>query len=109
MNRFQHLAGKIAEEAGEVAQRAIKLQIFGPHETQQGHDMDNIERLEEEVNQLFAQWEMLCEELRYEALQSTAHEQIKAKRKAVEKWMQHSREVGLLQDQEPEQEYRPGE
>lgn len=49
MTRCQYLLGKIAEEAVEVAQRALKAQQFGLEEVQKGHGETNEERLFHEV------------------------------------------------------------
>lgn len=53
MNADQYHLGKIAEEAVEVAQRALKAQQFGLGEVQPGQDFDNLERLMNEFHDLF--------------------------------------------------------
>ena len=49
VSRTQYLLGKFAEEAVEVSQRAMKAQLFGLDDSQEGH-ADNYTRLKEEFN-----------------------------------------------------------
>lgn len=53
MKSDQYHLCKIAEEAVEVAQRALKAQQFGLGEVQPGQDQTNLERLEGEFHDLF--------------------------------------------------------
>jgi len=53
MNGDQYHLCKIAEEAVEVAQRALKAQQFGLGEVQSGQDFNNLERLMDEFHDLF--------------------------------------------------------
>lgn len=50
----QHILMKIAEEAAEVSQRALKAALFGPDETQPGQPDDNTTRLHHELADLEA-------------------------------------------------------
>lgn len=59
MTEIQYLLGKIAEEASEVAQMAIKCANFGLHETRTVDDPTNFSRLAEELDDL----EFMCEKL----------------------------------------------
>lgn len=43
----------IIEEAAEVIQRATKMQRFGIDEVQKGQGLDNLERLSQEIGNLF--------------------------------------------------------
>jgi hypothetical protein len=52
MGPDQFLLCKIAEEASEVAQRALKAQQFGLGEVQSGHPLNNMDRLIEELKDL---------------------------------------------------------
>jgi hypothetical protein len=61
MNADQYHLGKIAEEAVEVAQRALKAQQFGLGEVQPGQDFDNLERLMGEFHDLFTTFENFCD------------------------------------------------
>lgn len=49
MNARQYILMKIAEEATEVAQRALKAQQFGLDQTEPGKTQNNAERLEGEL------------------------------------------------------------
>lgn len=48
----QYILTKIAEEASEVAQRALKAAQFGPDQIEPGQELTNAERLIEEVYDL---------------------------------------------------------
>lgn len=61
MNADQYHLGKIAEEAVEVAQRALKAQQFGLGEVQPGQDLDNLERLVDEFHDLFTTFQNFCD------------------------------------------------
>lgn len=52
MSAQQYILMKIAEEASEVAQRALKAQQFGVDQTEPGRDRDNAERLCDELTDL---------------------------------------------------------
>lgn len=57
MNLTQHLLGKLAEEAAEVAQIALKAQYFGLDEVyagQVGEPLSNAERIHRELDDLMA-------------------------------------------------------
>lgn len=54
MTHQQHLLMKIAEEAAEVAQRALKAAFFGVHEIQKDRADDNNTRLMRELADLEA-------------------------------------------------------
>ncbi|MEM8499880.1 MAG: hypothetical protein AAF542_17790 [Pseudomonadota bacterium] len=61
MTLEQHLLGKLAEEASEVAKIALKAQQFGLHEVREGQSLSNAERIYEELNDLEASVRMLCD------------------------------------------------
>lgn len=60
MNRFQYLLSKLAEEAAEIAQIALKTQQFGQDEVYEC--LSNIERVNVEFNDLLAVVELLNKE-----------------------------------------------
>lgn len=59
MTRTQYLLARVAEEAAEVAQRALKAQAYGINEVQPEQARDNAERLIQEFNELIAVMQML--------------------------------------------------
>lgn len=61
MKQDQYHLGKIAEEAVEVAQRALKAQQFGLGEVQPGQNKDNLERLIDEFHDLFTTFQNFCD------------------------------------------------
>lgn len=93
MNLTQYLLGKLAEEAAEVAQMALKCQQFGLgdiyiHEP-------NSERLRCELYDLMAIIELLnkAAHLAYISPNNFDCKNIK-----IMEWAQHSCEIGLLSD-----------
>jgi len=68
MTRLQLLLGKVAEEAAEVSQRALKAQQFGLDEVQTGQDQTNEQRLHGELIDLRAVIEMVEDEARVRLL-----------------------------------------
>ena len=71
---------KIAEEAAEVAQEALKCQTFGLHDTY-GDNGTNVERLKNEFNDLLGVVELLAEEGKVDV--SADKERIAAKKQKV--------------------------
>lgn len=57
--KIQYLLGCLAEESAEVGQRAIKAVRFGLDEVQRGQNKTNFDRLDDEVHDLIAVYEML--------------------------------------------------
>lgn len=91
MNLTQYLLGKLAEEATEVAQMALKCQKFGLSDEFEGKV--NSERLRGELDDLNAILELLSRHKRFNYIpppcQNSAH-------KKVLKWAQYSADIGLL-------------
>lgn len=54
MNTLQYYLTKLAEEASEVAQIALKTQQFGPYEKHPGLSFNNYERCHQELNDMLA-------------------------------------------------------
>lgn len=103
MTRLQLLLGKVAEEAAEVAQRALKAQQFGLEEVQDGQDQDNADRLHNELIDLRAVVEMVEEEadvsLFAVGIESMGTEPfaITLKKQKVERYLQLSQSLGLVE------------
>lgn len=92
MNRTEHLLTILAEECSEVAQRACKALRFGLADVQEDQDEDNQRRLEREAADVMTMFEMLGVKIR--------DEDKVAKRARVEKYLEYSRKVGTLKDEE---------
>lgn len=98
MNNTQYLLGKLAEEAAELAQIAIKAQQFGPHEVfggQKGILLSNAERIQEEFNDVLGVIRML----NLECDSSIEHRPPawEEKMRKVDKWRKYARELGLTE------------
>lgn len=90
MNETQHLLTILAEECAEAAQRASKAIRFGMADIEKGQDEHNRRRLEREVADVVAMSEMLGLNIRAEDKA--------AKVERVKKYMDYSREVGMLEE-----------
>lgn len=91
MNKTQYLLAKLAEESVEVAQRALKAQVFGVEEVQPGQALDNTQRLIGEFTDLVAVYEMLN-------LPWPQREAIEAKKHRVVKYSLLSQQQGQLSE-----------
>lgn len=96
MNKQQYLLIKLAEEASEVAQIALKTAQFGLHETYPGQPKSNIDRVLAEVTDLLAILEMLDVELELKI--SIDREEVEKKMTKVRKYLAISRELGEVHD-----------
>lgn len=94
MDRLQLLLGKLAEEACEIGQIALKTQHFGMDEKCPGQPYTNAERCHQEINDLLAIIEMLNDEYSFKFNPSRL--QILAKKKKVNKYAEYSAELGQL-------------
>jgi NTP pyrophosphatase (non-canonical NTP hydrolase) len=88
MNETEYLLFVVAEECGEVAQRACKAARFGMFEVQPGQQEDNKRRIERELADLIATAELLGFKIR--------DEDKTAKVEKLRKFMAYSREIGIL-------------
>lgn len=95
MNRKEHLLSIVAEECGEVAQRATKAMRFGLKEIQPGHTQTNAVRLMGEFADLIGVIEMLQAEGHLPPVPEGGPE---AKKKQVEHYLKYSKSLGLLDE-----------
>lgn len=95
MNYREYLLACLAEGCAEVAQRAIKALRFGPYNIQDGQSLNNTERINVELTDLWAVVELLeeCGWLE-SALDSDA---INTKKVKVLKSAKYSEECGPLE------------
>lgn len=95
MTKDEHFLMCLAEECAEVAQRITKALRFGLDETQEGHALNNRERITEELYDLTAV-ATLCER-RGLILGVVPNERtIQTKRDKIERYLNISREQGTL-------------
>jgi len=96
MGPDQYFLSKIAEEANEVAKRALKAQQFGIYEVQQGQDFDNFERLVMEFHDLVTTFdEMICRTARESAILPTNTVR-KVRLKKMQKYLKLSQELNQV-------------
>lgn len=97
MTNEQYLLGKLAEEASELAQIAIKAQHFGLGETQCGQGDDfptNAKRIEAEFNDVLGVIDLLNEECGAGIDESDLR--ISAKKFKTAKWRRYAAELGRV-------------
>lgn len=94
MNKQQYLLTKLAEEAAEVGQRALKMQQFGKEEKEPGQDFTNEQRLNQELNDLSMIVRLLKEECGLDLYTDPWWFDIKKPK--VEKYMKYSQELGMV-------------
>ena len=94
MSRNQALLLRVMEECCEVGQRCSKAMNFGINEVQSGQAKDNAERIRDEFADIMGVYKMLADE---GILLWPTQEQIDAKAPRVEKYLQLSRERGMVE------------
>lgn len=97
MNRTEMLLTILAEECGEVAQRATKILRFGATEMRSDETINNTKKLEVEFNDLLAMVEMLRNE-GIVIYQNTVLQQAKIDK--VEHYLKYSEKIGTLTNNE---------
>ncbi|MBO6509736.1 MAG: hypothetical protein JJ979_14885 [Roseibium sp.] len=96
MKREQFLLVKLAEEANEVSQRALKAAQFGLDEVQAGQSETNEQRLQAELSDMYGIVWMLGQD--HDALIEPELPQVLAKRDKVEKYRAYSVELGMVEE-----------
>ena len=94
MNYQQYLLIKLAEEASELAQIALKTAQFGLYSTCQTTNETNIQRVTAEYNDVIAIAEMINTEI-YDNLERDTY-LVDAKRQKVMKYLEYSKEAGCV-------------
>lgn len=92
MNRLQYLLIKLAEESSEVGQIALKTAQFGLHEVYSENGKSNIQRIHDELNDLFGIIKMLNVEYEFDYTPSDVA--ISDKIEKVSKYFNYSCELG---------------
>lgn len=97
MNRIEHLLAVLAEECAEVAQRCSKAQRFGFHQVQADQPLTNAQRIDRELQDLYAAVEMIRDEVGVMSTFGVSDVMaIDAKRRKVEKYMDRARDLNAL-------------
>lgn len=95
MDREQYLLTIASEECNEVGQRCSKAIRFGLKEVQQGHDLNNAERIVHEFNDLVAVIQVLAEE-GYIDKEFINNQLIEKKKENIEKWYMYAKSQGTI-------------
>ncbi len=100
LSRYQYLLTKLAEEASEVAQIALKTQQFGADSCDPRDQVTNTERIHAELIDLLTIVEMLNEEFSFNfATDSEETWYCKlAKKEKVNKYYRYSQDCGMVED-----------
>lgn len=94
LSQKQYLTDCIAEECAEIIQRCSKILRFGPDEIQPGHELNNTQRLELELNDLVGVLEMAYAAGVIVGQPNRIH--IEMKKRKLEQFMEYSRTQGTL-------------
>lgn len=100
LTRYQYLLTKLAEEASEVAQIALKTQQFGANEVYPNQEYTNTERIHQELIDLLAIVGMLNEEFNFNFTLNT-EEQFQSmitKQEKVDKYFRYAQDCGMVED-----------
>jgi len=98
MNRKEMLLVQLAEEASELAQEVSKCLRFGCTEKMDGHEFNNIERVQNEFNDVYALMRILIGEGVVKA-PIIRQNRISRKRIKVAKYLAYSKVCGTLIDE----------
>jgi NTP pyrophosphatase (non-canonical NTP hydrolase) len=93
MNRTEHLLTILSEECAEVSQRVSKALRFGLSEIQPGQELDNAQRVTQEMQDLMGTFEMLTKELSLPEMDEYACIE---KQEKIEKFLELSKKQGTL-------------
>lgn len=96
MTRTEHLLLCVAEECAEIAHRVSKALRFGLDEVQPGQPLNNVQRIEQEINDLTAVL-IMCREQGIMSAQPD-HEAIARKKQKVEEYLLYSARCGTLSE-----------
>lgn len=96
MNRIQALLCRLGEECNEVAQRCSKAQLFGMNQRQADQAFTNAERINFELQDLYALVEMIRGESRNPWFGVHMDEVIQAKQRKVRAYMAQDRDLDAL-------------
>lgn len=98
LTRNQWLLIKLAEECAEVTQRATKALTFGIAEVQKGQELNNSERMLEEILDFCTIVLMLEESGTIAEINSLPNltQRINQRKAKVEKWYEYAKEEGQV-------------
>lgn len=100
LTRYQYLLTKLAEEASEVAQIALKTQQFGADEVYPEQSKTNTQRIHSELIDLLAIVGMLNKEFNFNFALDTEEQFQKMvdKQEKVEKYYTYSQECNMVEN-----------
>lgn len=94
MNLHQHALVKLAEEAAEISQIALKTVQFGPDSEVPGEGITNLQKLHKELNDLHGVLAILNEEFGFDYTPSP--DAIREKKHRIRHFLLHSIGVGCV-------------
>jgi len=98
MDRTQWFLSKLAEEATEVSQRAMKAQQFGVGEVQPEQPLNNLERLVLEAHDFIATYQLMMAELDAGIEPMPGPGEIEQRRQKMEKFLSLSQRLGMVSE-----------
>lgn len=97
-NLDEYLLICLAEECAEIQQRVTKALRFGLFEFEPGQPYNNIQRLRDEINDLYGVLELTNEHDSDLILAKIDRKAVDAKKDKVLKYMEYSRDQGTLEE-----------
>jgi len=95
MNREEHLLVILGEESSEIIKDISKSLRFGIFSYEPGQELDNREKIENEIADFLGVVEMLQDD---GIIGEISIEKIKIKKEKVEKYLQISKNIGTLKN-----------
>lgn len=96
MNKFQYLLICLSEECAEVQKAISKALRFGLNDFKPGVYINNSDNLKDEVVDIYAIIELLEEKHGFKII--PYRKQIESKKKKVKKYMEYSKKIGILKE-----------
>ena len=97
MTKTQFLLVKLAEEAAELSQIALKTAQFGLHEVKPGQQESNLDRVRSEFRDVVAHATMLDAEVGTDLLARGISQHVSRKASKVERYLTYSRSLGQVE------------
>lgn len=98
MTTKERLLLKVMEECDEVSQRVAKALAFGLDEIQEGQSLNNAQRIQDELIDLFAVLYLLEQKGIFVMEKTTTNDVLDQRVKRIEKYLEYSRKLGTVTD-----------
>lgn len=97
LTRQQWLLVKLCEECQEVSQRVTKALTFGIAEVQEGQELNNSDRISEELADLILIYKMLINEGVLAEVPYDYNVKLNKRESKVERWFRYAQQEGIVE------------